>query len=121
MAEGPSASVAPLSTELSRPRFLAFVGAILIATILYVTGSLGPGSKPVLLIVLGALGFACGSSSGMSPGRIVLGSGALVAAALAVAATRPSEIAIATCMSAGLALAGGIHRLGRLGPDEGVA
>lgn len=93
--------------------------ALLIAvSIGYIRNVLGDAQRPYLLVGIGLVAFAFGSSSGMNPRRVVVLCGAAVAAGLALVGTRDSSIGVALCLAGGLGLGGGIHRLGRMGPDE---
>lgn len=117
----PAASEAPRPAPpppASAARGLALGGALLLAAVLYTTTALGPDRSPHLLISLGALGFVFGSASGFDPRRVVLGAGACVAAGLAVVSTTTAMVGPALVMAGGLGLAGGIHKLGRMGPEE---
>lgn len=107
-----------LRRELTTPRLLGMLLLVVGVSVAYVRNLLGDAQRPYLLVGIGLSAFAFGTSSGMNPRRVVVLCGALVAAGLALVGTRDSSIGVALCLAGGLGLGGGIHRLGRMGPDE---
>ena len=107
---------APPAPSSARARALG--GALAAVALAYVATALGPDLQAHLLVAVGVLGFVFGSASGIDPRKGGLGAGASVAIGLAVVATSTARGGPALVMTGGLGLAGGIHRLGRLGPDE---
>jgi hypothetical protein len=78
-------------------------------------------NRPFALVGVGLAAFMCGASPGVAPQRSVAFFGGLVALGLAIIGIRASEIGTVLAMAGGLGLGGGIHRLGRLGHDDGTA
>lgn len=91
---------------------------------------LAPSALDYALVALGVAGFALGASA-PDPRRAVPLAGGAAALGLALTATRPtgalasllgalatqpSDVGVVLAMGGGLALAGAIHSLGRLGP-----
>lgn len=100
-------------------RALAFLLVSIAAALFYVYAAPADSNRPFALVAVGVAAFMCGASPGVDPQRSVAVFGALVAVGLAVIGIRASEIGTVLAMGGGLGLGGGIHRLGRLGPDEG--
>lgn len=101
-------------------RALAFLVVAIGAALFYVYAAPADTNRPFALVGVGVAAFLCGASPGVAPQRSVAFFGALVAVGLAVIGIRASEIGTVLAMGGGLGLGGGIHRLGRLGPDEGT-
>lgn len=109
---------APIPRE-GMGRALGFLVVAIGAALFYVLAPPPDTMRPYALVAVGVAAFLCGASPGVDPQRSVAVFGALVAAGLAVIGIRASEIGTVLAMGGGLGLGGGIHRLGRLGPDEG--
>ncbi len=114
----PLPTPAPAGAE-SPVRATLFGLASLACAGFYVYAHPGAETRSYALIGCGVTSFLFAASPGISPQRVVLLMGALVATGLAVIGARASEIGTALAMAGGLGLGGGIHRLGRLGPDDG--
>lgn len=100
-------------------RALAFFVIAVGAALFYVLAAPADGNRPFALVTVGVAAFLCGASPGIDPQRSVAVFGAVVTVGLAIVGIRASEIGTVLAMGGGLGLGGGIHRLGRLGPDEG--
>jgi hypothetical protein len=98
---------------------VAFLLAAVGAALFYVYAAPADTNRPFALVAVGVAAFLCGASPGIDPQKSVAVFGGLVAVGLAVIGIRASEIGTVLAMGGGLGLGGGIHRLGRLGPDEG--
>lgn len=91
---------------------------VLACCFVYVKATLGAEAQPYVLVAIGVSAFALGSSSGIDPRHAVGVGGLVVAIGIALVGTSPSQAGAALCLAGGLSLAGGIHRLGRMGPEE---
>ena len=120
-----AASAAPtsfadaLTRDLKSPRFLAMAALVVACCVVYTKATLGEEAQPYVLVAIALSAFALGSSSGIDPRHAVGLGGFVVAVGIALVGTSPSQAGAALCLAGGLALAGGIHRLGRMGPEEG--
>ncbi len=117
--EAPPPAPPPVARE-GFARALAFLVVAIGAALFYVYAAPSDTNRPFALVGVGVAAFLCGASPGLNPQRSVAVFGGLVAIGLAIVGIRASEIGTVLAMGGGLGLGGGIHRLGRMGPDEGT-
>lgn len=99
---------------------MLFAAATAVAVLAAVTNALGSELHAFTLMGAGVAAFLGAASSGAYVRPVVAACAATVVIGLAIVATSTWDLGAPLCMAGGLGLAGGIHRLGRLGPDEDV-
>jgi hypothetical protein len=123
--EGDSTPAARVESTAPRPKTspqvdaktLVLGAAVIAASGAYIVNALGDEARPYSMLAIGTSAFLLGAASSLPERAVVIAGALVVALGLAMVGIQFSEVGVALCLAGGLTLAGGIHRLGRLGPE----